>query len=101
MPLELCLKEVQSFLLLSDLRKQKQAVRNVFDQFNQDCIQILQTQYHSVFLQSTLDLAGTCTPRSLPRCPHCVCAEPPCAGSPRWDKETPDGRAPDNVLQTE
>lgn len=58
------------------------------------------TLYHSVFPQSSLDSASMYTPRSQHRCHHCACAEPPCAGSPRWDKETQAGTAQESVWQT-
>lgn len=64
-------------------------------------IVLSQTPYRSVSPQRTLDSAGRYTPRSRHQRPHATRAEPPCAGSPHWDKEPLIGRAQDSVWQTE
>lgn len=56
--------------------------------------------YHSVCLQSIPAGASTCTPHCQRQSRCCVCAGPPCAGSPHWDKESPAGTARESVLQT-
>lgn len=57
--------------------------------------------YHSACLQSILAGAGTCIPHYQCQSPCCVCAGPPCAGSPRWDKESPADTVRESVSQIE
>lgn len=80
-------------------RAKTSSVTNFMITFNKTVLSLI--PYHSVFLRSALDWAGMYTLLSQHQCQHCVCAEPPCAGSPHWDKETQVGTAQESVWQIE